>query len=370
MFKTLSTVLLSAVTVFSALPEGMSFTPYGMAQYRFRYEFTNKNLSEEASSMGNYYNTIGYKIGLKAVLNEQVSAQFELGNDWGSTEKIDASAYNYTGIRKALAPFFSLAYVKWDPGYLHIEAGIIPVKGTSVTDILGVSLTKGNYQLSSHIPWLANTNNSMQGFRIGAPISKGNFKFGVDLMTSIIKQRTETVKEEFASNNNSIMIMADFPMSIAGLSLTPQFIAIPFRNYDKIMNVADHEFMGGLEGNYKVNDGVSFKFGFGFAAFAQNVTSDTTSKDSIVRKDIGTNGGIGSTIKLGSGKLDIELRIGSQEDKELDDNLTLYPFVDLKYGWAVNKYFVITPRVRLFVSAAENNTTIATRPEIMFTGSF
>ena len=76
------------------------------------------------------------------------------------------------------------------------------------------------------------------------------------------------------------------------------------------------------------------------------------------------------TIKLGSGKLDIELRIGSQEDKELDDNLTLYPFVDLKYGWAVNKYFVITPRVRLFVSAAENNTTIATRPEIMFTGSF
>jgi hypothetical protein len=130
--------------------------------------------------------------------------------------------------------------------------------------------------------------------------------------------------------------------------------------------------MGGLEGNYKVNDILSFKFGFGFAAFAQNVTSDSTSiKDTVVRKDVGTSSGIGSLIKLGPGKLDIELRLGSQENKEIADNLTIYPFVDLKYGWALNKFFAMTPRVRMFVTKeANDNFSIATRPELMFTASF
>lgn len=371
MLKVFSTVLVSALALSAAIPEGMSFTPYGMSQYRLRYEFINKKTNDVTTSSGNYYNAIGYKMGLKATLNQQVSAQFEIGNDWAATEKVDASLYNYPGTRKALSPIFTLACVKWDPGYLHVEIGIIPVKGTSVTDILGGSLAKGNYQEVSFSNWATNSNNSMQGFRIGAPLVKGDFKFGIDLMTSIIKQRTVSTMDQFKSNNDAIMIMADFPISIAGLSLIPQFIAIPYRNYSKVGNVADNEFMVGFEGNYKVNDAVSFKFGFGFAIFAQNVTSDTTSKDTLVRKDVGTNGGIGSTIKVGPGKLDVELRIASQENNVLKDNLTLYPYVDLKYGWAVNKYFVIMPRVRLFVTTeANDNLTIKTRPEVIFTGSF
>jgi len=371
MLRFFLTVIISAVSLFAALPEGLTFTPYGMTQYRLRYEFTNKSTDDVSTSVGNYFNTIGYKVGLKANLNEQVSAQFEIGNDWGSTDKVDASLYNYPGTRKALNPIFTLAYAKWNPGYLHVEIGIIPVMGTSVLDILGISLVSGSYKKAAHVNWVSNTNNSMQGLRIGAPITKGNFKMGIDLMTSIIKQRTESTHDEFQSNNNAVMIMAELPMSVGGFSLAPQFITIPYKNYDKVSGEADNEFMGGLEGNLKVNDIVSFRAGFGFAIFRQNIVNDAASADFIVKKEVGTNGGVGTAIKIGPGKLDFEFRIGGYNDRVIDDNLTVYPFFDLKYGWAANKYFTIMPRIRMFITNESNdNVTIATRPELIFTGSF
>jgi hypothetical protein len=368
MVKFLSTVLLSALSIAAALPEGMSFTPYGLAQYRFRYEFLNSEVSKVSTTSGTYFNTVGYKVGLKATLNKQVSAQFEIGNDWGATELTNDSMYNYSGVRKALSPYFSLAYAKWDPGYLHIEAGIIPVKGTSVTDILGVSLRYGNYQKSSHYPWVAISNMSMQGFRIGAPITKGEFKLGVDLMTSIVKQRPIAAAKEFHVNKDAILIMAEFPMSIKGLTLTPQFITIPYKNYNALVNEASTEFMGGIEGTYKLNDGVSFRFGYGIAVLAQN---DPTSKDTIVKNDVGMNYGAAANVKAGPGKIDLELRMASLDNTKIEDETTFYPFVDAKYIWGVNKYFTITPRVRLFITnAANNDYTVITRPELMFTSAF
>lgn len=138
MIQTALVILLFSFSVFAALPENFSFTPYGMAQYRLRYEFLSVKSDGKSTSSGNYYNTIGYKAGMKASVNSQVDFQFEIGNDWGATEAVSLDNSNLTNSRAALYPFFSLAFFRWDPGYMHIQAGRVPVKGTSVTDILGI----------------------------------------------------------------------------------------------------------------------------------------------------------------------------------------------------------------------------------------
>ena len=55
----------------------------------------------------------------------------------------------------------------------------------------------------------------------------------------------------------------------------------------------------------------------------------------------------------------------------------VYPFLDFKYGWAVNKNFVICPRIRFFMGESQAATAIrpydtrlTTRPELIFTGVF
>ena len=167
MIQSALVILLFSFSVLAALPEDFSFTPYGMAQYRLRYEFLSEKYDGKTISSGNYFNTIGYKVGLKASVNSQVDFQFEIGNDWGSTEAVSVDNSNMTKNRADLYPFFSLAFVRWNPGYMHIQAGRVPVKATSVTDILGISLQRSNsgkdirYESCSHQPWVASTNGTM-----------------------------------------------------------------------------------------------------------------------------------------------------------------------------------------------------------------
>lgn len=372
MIRIFSVILLASCSILAALPEGISFTPYGMAQYRLRYEFVSVVKDNESRSSGSYLNMIGYKAGLKASF-DKVMFQFEIGNDWGSTEIVNAENYNYLKRRDSYYPYFSLAFFHWDPGFMHIQGGIVPVKGTSVTDLLAASLyNKGiNYKGAPQTPWSVITNGSMQGLRIGAPLSKNDFKIGFDFFTTVISQRAADLKEDFVTNADGVLFMLELPIAYKSLTILPQFIAIPYRKYDKINKEKDHEFMGGIEGGIKVNDAFSLRFGYGFAAFNQNVLSDTSSSESVQTKQIGMNGGIGSTISIGPGKLDVDLRIGYDEDLKTEKDREVFPFLDSKYTWALNKHFSIAPRLRIFVTTTEKEiTTVKTRPELMFTGSF
>lgn len=372
MKKTICFVLISVLSSLASLPEGMSFLPYGSVQFRFRYDYLTESIESVTSSSGNYSNTIGYKVGLKAAINPQTKFQFEIGNDWGSTEAISIDKGHYLG-RRSLSPYFSLAYMQWDPGYMHIEFGRVPVKGTHLTDILGMSIykEKKNYKTTSHLPWISTTNGSLDGFRIGAPISKDEFKFGIDLFTSIMTQRNANLDKDFLQNADGVLIMMELPLSYKRLNLLPQIAAIPYRNYDKVHKEKDHEFMGGVDGSFKINGDVSLRFGYSAAIFKQNVTSDSTSSNDIVKKQVGMNGGIGSTVKLGAGKLDLDFKIASDDNMEIDNDKEFYPYIDARYSIPFNKYFSMMPRIRMFITSTENDvTTIKSRPELIFTGSF
>ncbi len=377
MIQTALVILLFSFSVFAALPENFSFTPYGMAQYRLRYEFLSVKSDGKSTSSGNYYNTIGYKAGMKASVNSQVDFQFEIGNDWGATEAVSLDNSNLTNSRAALYPFFSLAFFRWDPGYMHIQAGRVPVKGTSVTDILGISLQRSNsgkdirYESCSHQPWVASTNGTIDGLRIGAPISKKDFKLGVDLFTTVITQRIAPLSEDFLKNADGVMIMVEIPMSYKGLTLLPQFIAIPYRNYDRIAKEKDHELMGGFQGDIKINPAFSLRFGYGFAVFYQNVLSDSSSVKDVAIKQIGMNAGVGTSLEIGPGKLDLDLKIGYDDDRESQMDKQYFPYIEALYSWVLNKHFSIIPRLRIFITSAETEkTTVRSRPELIFSGSF
>ena len=59
----------------------------------------------------------------------------------------------------------------------------------------------------------------------------------------------------------------------------------------------------------------------------------------------------------------------------IPDSRVFFPFVDLKYGWEVNKNFTIMPRTRLFFTRmAKNDPAVMTKfaawPEILIFGTF
>jgi len=351
---------------------GASLKPFGMAMYRLRYDVTAGRTGDIWRSGGDYSNWIGYRVGIAATINDQLSGRFEIGNNWFGAEKVSGIRYNYDfqSNPRGLFPFFTLAYCEWNPQYLHIQAGIVPVTGEAVKKLLGVSLVSGGkgYACASHVPWGAVTNNGMQGLRIGAPVVLGSIKTGVDFFTTILTQRTAGTASSFRTNSDAILFMLELPAVYGNISLVPQLMVLPNRNYDAKTDKSDHEFMGGFDGSYKINRNISLSLGYGVAWFPQNAAGDSTG---MIRKQLGMNGGAGASMKIGPGKLELLFALSTDEDLEKQKSRTLYPYADIKYGWNVNGSFVIMPHLRMYVTDHNNNDlTVISRPEMVFMGSF
>jgi hypothetical protein len=189
------------------------------------------------------------------------------------------------------------------------------------------------------------------------------------------------------------------PVSAAGLTVTPQALITPFRSFNKATGKSDIEFGAGLNLGYKVNDGASFRAGFGYArnsnrnTYSQNnyiydsyinpynmnkqpVLVDSLC-DSVEFDRWGTNLNVGTTIKLGPGNFDFDFNLSNEQNaynSKIDD---WYPFFDIKYGWALSKNFIVMPRVRLFFSEMKSatagityNNMLKTRPELIIFGTF
>lgn len=129
--------------------------------------------------------------------------------------------------------------------------------------------------------------------------------------------------------------------------------------------------MGGLQGDIKLSQAFSVRFGYGFAVFHQNVLSDTSSVKDVAIKQVGMNGGVGTSLAVGPGKWDVDLKIGSDDDLEAQSDKQIFPYIETLYTWALNKHFAIRPRLRIFITTTETEKTIVkTRPELIFNGSF
>jgi hypothetical protein len=391
----------------AAAPAAPAMAWSGMAMLRLRDEIvTNYRGDGKALENGNMSYQIAYKLGVKVKPNDDVMLQFEIGNDWYATEEVSGIPGNYWTKRNPMTPWFDLAYVQWDPKFMHIIAGIIPVKGSAMMDLLGVSAFLGRtYKKAAHIPWGVVTNFSQTGLRMGAPIVKGDVSFGVDATASVFEMRKiATGLDTFKLNPIAVDFQLDLPLTVQALTVTPQAFVIPNRSYNMATGKSDLEFGAGFDLGYKLNDGIVFRAGFGYARNSNrnscqkdangnyntiwdyyadpefmSTKNDTVNKivDSVLFDRWGTNLNVGTTVKLGPGKLDFDFNLSNEQNMYNTNIDDWYPFFDLKYGWALNKNFIIMPRIRLFftepkaaVAGVKYNNMLNSRPELIFTGVF
>jgi hypothetical protein len=389
-------------------PASPLLTWNGLAMFRLRDEIvSNFRGDAKTAENGNFSGQIAYKLGVKVKPNDQVMLQFEIGNDWYATEEVEGLPGNYWTKRNPMTPWFDLAYVQWDPGYMHILAGIIPVKGSAMMDLLGVSTFLGRtYKKAAHIPWGVVTNFSQTGLRMGAPIIKeGPVTLGVDATASVYEMRKiATGLDTMKLNPVAMDFQLDIPVTVQALTVTPQAFIIPNRSYNMSSGKSDLEFGAGFDLGYKLNDGIAFRAGFGYARnsnrnscqkdangnyntmfdyygdpFFMSTKNDTVNKivDSVLFDRWGTNLNVGTTVKLGPGKLDFDFNLSNEQNMYNTNIDDWYPFFDIKYGLALNKNFILMPRIRLFftepkaaVGGVKYNNMLNSRPELIFTGVF
>jgi hypothetical protein len=375
---------------------GPTITWSGMGMIRLREDIIqNKDAQDVKRKSRNYSNRLAYKLGAKIQANPQVMFQFDVGNEWYATEIVTGG--NYLGNSRALyAPFFNLAFAQWDPGFLHMQAGIVPIKGSATMDLIGCSLLFGKMYYNSvttsptygfhasHLPWGVTANFMHPGLRVGAPIVSDVVKIGVDVFTGISEERKVNTATESAyrENYSAFFNILDIPISYGALTLSPQFVIIVNRNYRDdgfVKDKMDHEIGFGTDAGYKLNDMVAFRAGFGMAMISNENTKRVSTTDTIgvpAYDRQGMNITLGSSIKAGPGKIDLDFNFGTNEDKKITDNLATYQFVDVKYGWGVVKNFVIMPRVRAYfgqvptAGVTKKDSNIRVWPELMLFGTF
>lgn len=363
----------------------------GLAMIRLREDIIqNKSPADVKTVYYNYSNRLAYKLGAKIQANPYVSMIFEIGNEWYATELVnggDPMTLPTGSQRRILDPLFLQAWAQWDPGYVHLQVGIDPIKGSATMDLIGMSLLfNKNYVglgfQACQLPWGVTNNFMYPGLRIGAPILKDDFKLGIDVFSGIAEERpvATTTSALYTDNYSAMLNIVDVPISVGALTLSPQFVIILNRNFRDqgssglIKDKADHEIGFGLDAGYKLSDIVNFRAGFGMAMIANKNTA--LPADTLYDRQA-MNITLGSTIKLGPGKLDLDFNFGTNEDKKLKNNGSTYEFIDLKYGWGVAKNFTIMPRTRVYLGqvadpagTTKKANNMRVWPELMLFGAF
>ena len=417
---TMGTLLLSG----AALAD-LEVTPYGAAQYRLRfnhnmYSYDDKKVGEKTESVDSrntidYSNRLCLRAGLKAKIDDHFSAQFQFGNDWGAAENVKGES----GIVGAGGKLYThLAFFKWNPGYLFVEAGIVPLNSNGALDFIERSypLTSTGHQDNTRYGAVSfegwgNVNSSMPGLKLGMPLVKGDTKVGVELFQTVMTAREadrNVLREEKdkdkepstpKSNWSAVMTHLAFPVSSGNLKVTPEVVAIFNRQFSQDTEAGDLELAFGAAGSYKVNGNVSVGLKGGYATLS-NEKSVVKSADLI--EDNGYVVGANTSIKAGPGtvqaavdfsgasktttKRDAKGKTATKKDKDgndVDDVTEVnvnYLYTDLRYGIKLHKNVTFTPRYRIYTrlfdipdekkSTGAMETRFGNRLEMILEGSF
>ncbi len=419
---------------------------YGTASYRLRWRLWsatgsrqgtavdgtpavdgngNPIMVEKSGSTIDYLNLLGWSFGSKIKVDDQLSLQFQIGNDLNAGENI-----GWGNNRPATAGqnlYVHLAYATWNPGPIYLTGGVIPVVSNGTLDLLERSLTTGSYEESIFQTWATQMNNSLIGLRLGIPfVNEEDTKAGIELTASIIDPRTQTLTTSLSddgapSNPTSMLFILDVPLAFGDFKLTPEVTTVINRNYNTALEQGDHEFVFGLSTGYKVFDGLAFGANFAYGMISNENTMagnygltnnspersrpDTNfyiADEPTARYDSkGLIFGLGTTIAAGPGTIAFDFKYGNafngateyevarndfngnrihttekyadpKPEKQTNRNDIL---LDLSYGWNVHPKFNIKPRWRLYYSSWDKDhspfsSRMENRPEIILTGTF
>jgi hypothetical protein len=244
---------------------------YGAVQYRFRERINTLSADTSASDAFNpdarktssgttydYHNLFSWQAGLKAKVDDKLSFQLQIGNDWGFGEGVNW-ANNKAQQGRSYIPgadnlYVHLADVKWNPGAFYVEAGVIPVFSNGTLDLLERSINTGKYDQAIFQGWVAQVNNSLLGIKLGVPIATGGVSVGVELFQSILDTRAQVLtqnalrKDTISANPTSALFIFTLPVSAVGgdFKVIPEVSGVVNRNYNSTNGIGDHEIIGGL----------------------------------------------------------------------------------------------------------------------------
>jgi len=316
-----------------------------------------------------YLNLLGWALGAKVKVDDQLSLQFQIGNDLNSGESVSWAANNSPGARAIGGGLFDglndvlnkkeesalkkygalgqnlyvhLAYATWNPGPVNLTGGVIPVVSNGTLDLLERSLSTGSYSEAIFQTWSTQFNNSLIALRLGVPfVSSDELKFAAELTTSVIDPRSQKLIKDASSTGtgdtgledtiwgrpSSLLFILDAPLTVGDFKMTPEFTTVINRNWNDAEEVGDHEFIFGLSAGYKVSDALGFSLN-GAYGMVSNETSKIGEygsinrlgsrkltgvawRDSITYKSNGFIMGVGSTIKAGPGLIGIDFKLGT-----------------------------------------------------------
>jgi len=387
-FSAACSMIFLAALLAGANDAKLSVTPYGMAQYRLRVEgFASIPESGEWQRSYAYANRLAYKIGARIVPDSSVKLQFEIGNDWYATEDVHALYGNIAGRRNAMTPWFSQANAQWDPGYLRLAAGILPIDGSCAMDLIGTSLYWGmSYAAAAHLPWGIVANYSLPGLRAGAPFIKDEVSLDLDLFATVLDQRTAlpAIPSLYKQLWSAVMVIADAPVRWRTLAVSPELAVIfnrIYRNDAYIAQAGDHEVFGGINASYDANAKASLRGGVGLARIANANT--WSERDSVAGRGgikvqapqwsrLGAEGTAGVTIVFKHARLDCDATL-SYDNLSTDPNAPQwYEFLDVRYKRPLTPHFTIMPCVRIFgiTQPMLGTNSVRAWPELTFMGSF
>ncbi|MFP4415768.1 MAG: hypothetical protein ACOC41_00075 [Chitinivibrionales bacterium] len=390
-----SIILLTALSATAQI----EVKPYAHAQYRLRMRYHILSPDEGDNVTTNEYrNQIAYHAGIRASVSESMSFQFQVGNDWIATEDVDWEANEAWLKRQGLYPYFHLAFFNWNPGLFYLMGGIVPVQSHGPLDLLERSLNADTYGGAALLGWAVGTNASSMGIKVGAPIVNNTLKLGFDLFSTIITNRTPALSEDSPDQPNAVMFVLDIPLNVAKFSLTPQASVIFNRLHNANTEESDHEYAGGFSARYAFSDKFQLSAKFGYAQLSNENSGaatviideyefiDTTTnrvavgRDTLIADETALDkaaliAGLRGSVEAGPGSFIFELAYSSNDNQDLDDAMTHYLFGDFNYGWKLNPYMTLMPRVRVFTtlfgeSDEQNEMKTEIRPEFQFIAHF
>jgi len=366
---------------------------YGKVQYRLRDRLHwISDASDNTGSTNDYQNLFSWQAGLKAKVNDQLSLQVQIGNDWGAGEAVNWINNNTPSGR---GPSFQNLYVhiasfKWNPGVVFVEGGVIALPSNGTLDLLERSLNLGHYGEAGFQGWSTEVNSSLLGLKLGIPILKDDFKLGLEIFQTVIDQRAQSLAaKDNLGNPSSPMFVVTLPIEAAGLKLTPEVTAILNRNYNTTTESGDAEVLFGAAAGYAVNKEISVSLFGGYGSvsnenskvggYSTNVRYGAISADSADGiQSYTSNGviiGVGTAIKAGPGTIQFDFKYNNAVNTENEDNTKYdYFYTDLRYAYKANDKFTITPRYRNYYRTFPPNNANASRMEnrleLILEGSF
>jgi len=402
---------LAALTITSSVFAELEVKSYGSASYRYRGRIWNASDNDNNSaSTWDHYNAVSWFAGMRAKVDDQLSLQFQIGNDfifgegitWANNSTM-TSRWTNTSVNNI---HVNLAYARWNPGPVYMNVGIIPLASNGALDLLERSLNTGSYNESAFMSWFPQTNNSFMAAKFGVPVLKEDIKMAAEITVSVIDQRIQqltsgsfsmpdTILDPNGSKSNpsSFFLMLNFPVNAGDFRVTPELAGVVNRNYNRELETGDHEIIGGLSAGYKVNNAVSVSMFGGYGTVSNEKSkagvygvSGGRSADRDPGSDfqtyesVGMQFGAGTTVRTGPGMFGFDAKYGNSYNDKTKETKAMTNInniqADARYIWNVHPNFTITPRWWLCVTTYDKSprrdvkTKIENRPELIIGGSF